>query len=151
MITCPTTNKNRSLARSLKERTGNQVSPWTVQRRVYECNIRKCRKTKKPFVNQLNRRKRIEFVHQHRHWAVQDWNNVIWSNQSPFHLRCHNNQMWSRIISKIGELKSFHGHRKVQIGTPLRICALNSIVSWINGNATARMNYGKWENIFISL
>ena len=56
---CPNTS---DLARSLEERTGIQVSPCTVQRRLHECSITKCKKMKKPFVSQVNRRKRIEFA-----------------------------------------------------------------------------------------
>ena len=55
-------------------------------------------KTKKPFVSQVNRRKRVE----HRHWTVERWERVIWSDESPFHLRCNNNQyVWRSPNEKI--------------------------------------------------
>ena len=86
---CPTTE---DLGTSLKERTSTQVSQWTVRRRLHERNIKKCVKTKKPFVSPTNLRKRIEFARQYRHWSLEQWKKVLWSDESPYHLRFKNRQ-----------------------------------------------------------
>ena len=51
-----------SLAESLKERSSTDVSRWVVQCRLYEHELKKVVKTKKPFVSPPNRRKLVEFA-----------------------------------------------------------------------------------------
>ena len=75
------------LSKSLKERTSTQISPLTVQRRLHEKNFKKFPKTKKPYVSQVNRRKRLQFARRYRHWTVDQWKKIIWSDESPFVLR----------------------------------------------------------------
>ena len=55
------------LSKSLKERTSTQISPRTVQRRLHEKNFKKFPKTKKPYVSQVNCRKRLQFARRYRH------------------------------------------------------------------------------------
>ena len=75
------------LAESLKERPSTEVSRWTVQRRLYEYQLKKVVKTKKPFVSPANRRKRVEFARRYRHLTVEQWKKVLWSDESPFVIR----------------------------------------------------------------
>ena len=80
------------LAESLKERSSTEVSLWTIQRRLYEHQLKKVVKTKKPFVSPANRRKRVEFPRRYRHLTVEQWEKVLWSDESPFVIRCQNHQ-----------------------------------------------------------
>ena len=75
------------LAESLKERPSTEVSRWTVQRRLYEYQLKKVVKRKKPFVSPANRRKRVEFARRYRHLTVEQWKKVLWSDESPFVIR----------------------------------------------------------------
>ena len=75
------------LAESLKERSSTEVSRWAVQRRLYEHELKKVVKTKKPFVSPPNRRKRVEFARRYSHLTVQQWKKVLSSDESPFVIR----------------------------------------------------------------
>ena len=80
-----------------KERTGTHISPQKVQRRLHEKNFKKFPKTKKPYVSQVNRRKRLQFARRYRHWTVDQWKKVVWSDESPFVLRCQRRSyVWRR-------------------------------------------------------
>ena len=54
-------------------------------------------KTKKPYVSQVNRRKRLQFARRYRHWTVDQWKKIVWSDESPFVLRCQRRSyVWRR-------------------------------------------------------
>ena len=84
---CPRT---ADLSESLTGRTSTQISRRTAQRRLHERNYKKCLKTRKPFVSSVNRRKRLKFAKRYRHWTVDQWKKVVWSDESPYVLRCPN-------------------------------------------------------------
>ena len=79
-----------ALSESLKDRTSTQISRRTVQCRLHEMNYKKCLKTRKPFVSSVNQRKRLKFAKLYHHWTVDQWEKVVWSDESPFVLCCQN-------------------------------------------------------------
>jgi transposase len=44
-------------------------------------------KTSKPFVCLKNRRKRVLWCKERVNWSKEDWRKVLWSDESPFHMR----------------------------------------------------------------
>lgn len=40
--------------------------------------------TKKPYVNNKNRLKRLKWCKRYQGWTVEDWKQVLWSDESPF-------------------------------------------------------------------
>ena len=86
---CPTVG---DLAKALRERSTKKISGITVQRRLRERNIKKCAKTKKPFVSTVNRRKRVEFARRHRDWTIEEWKKVLWADESPYCIRSQTRQ-----------------------------------------------------------
>ena len=38
----------------------------------------------KPFISDRNRRVRVQWARDHAHWTVEDWKNVIWSDEKKF-------------------------------------------------------------------
>lgn len=44
-------------------------------------------KTKKPFINAVNRKKRLAFCNKYKNWTAEDWERVIFTDESPFKLR----------------------------------------------------------------
>jgi transposase len=64
------------------------ISDRTIRRRITETKIfRSYWATKKPFINESNRQKRVAWCIKHRDWTVEQWRNVIWSDESPFVFR----------------------------------------------------------------
>lgn len=66
----------------------NHVSDDLIERRISEgLGFKSCFKIKKNFVSETNRRKRLEFAEAHKNWTVDQWKQVLWSDESPFVLR----------------------------------------------------------------
>lgn len=42
---------------------------------------------KKAFVSEKNRQKRLQWCREHLAWSIDQWKNVLWSDESPFVLR----------------------------------------------------------------
>ena len=54
-----------------------------MRRRLREEGIRKWRAVKRPFLTQKHAKERLVWAKAHRHWTVDDWKRVIWSDESP--------------------------------------------------------------------
>jgi transposase len=50
-----------------------------------------------PWISQRNRLRRLEWCHEHEDWTIQQWRKVLWSDESPFELRCKRRfRVWRR-------------------------------------------------------
>lgn len=93
-LTSPTTDRrlvrlalgNRRLtARNINNilsDTGISVSDRTVSRRLAQAGLKARRPRKKPFLNTVQRRKRVEWAKEHLSWSTEDWKRVIWSDET---------------------------------------------------------------------
>ena len=63
------------------------VTEQTVRNRLREKGIRSFKQKKKPFISQENKQSRVEWCKAHESWTVNDWERVLWSDESPFGLR----------------------------------------------------------------
>jgi transposase len=82
----------------IRESLELDVSDRTIRRRINESGeFKSYWATKKPFINENNRKKRVEWCMQHRDWTVEQWRSVIWSDESPFVLRFNKKvRVWRR-------------------------------------------------------
>ena len=69
-----------------KEAHVEDVSRWTVARRLSEAGLHARIAAKKPFVSAKNIKKRLEFAKAHAHWTEKDWKKVLWTDESKFNL-----------------------------------------------------------------
>ena len=44
----------------------------------------RCRSVPKPLVTKHHRQMRVNFARQHQHWTLEQWRNVLWSDESTF-------------------------------------------------------------------
>ena len=66
----------------------NRLSHTTVRRIIRAgCGFRSYRAVCKPFISEINQKKRYEWAKAHITWTVEDWSKVIWTDESPFVLR----------------------------------------------------------------
>ena len=63
-----------------------KVSQRTVRRELKKMNLGKRNPIRKPLVSAANRKKRLLFAREHQNWTVEDWKNVMWSDESRFNL-----------------------------------------------------------------
>jgi transposase len=62
------------------------VSVRTVQRSLHDMGIRSRRPSRVPLMTARHKAMRLAWARQHRHWTVEDWKNVAWSDESRFQL-----------------------------------------------------------------
>jgi transposase len=58
------------------------VSPQTVRNTLKECDLTPAKKVKKPLLTKRHRRLRLEFARRYENWTVDDWKNVIFSDET---------------------------------------------------------------------
>lgn len=63
---------------------GINASKSTLQKRLKEAGFRRCKACPKPFINEINRRKRLKFCREHLKWTDEQWKCVIWTDESSF-------------------------------------------------------------------
>jgi predicted HTH transcriptional regulator len=62
----------------IRESLELDVSDRTIRRRINESGeFKSYWATKKPFINENNRKKRVEWCMQHRDWTVEQWRSVF--------------------------------------------------------------------------
>ena len=74
----------------LREEAGmNHVSLATLSRAIkFRTPYRSRLCPRKPFISIKNMRKRVQWCREHMEWTNDDWRRVVWSDESPFTLRC---------------------------------------------------------------
>jgi transposase len=87
MIVRQAKRDRRGSASSIKASLGLSVTEKTVRNRLREAGMRSYWATKKPFISEENRKKRIAWAKEHLSWTKDQWNRVLWSDESPFTLR----------------------------------------------------------------
>lgn len=77
-----TSAKQIKAALSLKH-----LSEKSIRRRLREVGFKGGWSNKKPFISEANRRKRLNWCHEHKNWTVEQWGRVLWSDESPYTVR----------------------------------------------------------------
>jgi transposase len=61
---------------------GFNVSPATVWRVLRKAGFKKTKPTRKPGLTKKMRKERLQWCLQHENWTIEDWKNVIWSDET---------------------------------------------------------------------
>lgn len=79
----------KSPRKLLREAAGGEDPPLSLRstrRRLQQAGLKGCIAAKKPFISEVNRKKRLAFAKAHKDWTVADWGRVLWSDESKFNL-----------------------------------------------------------------
>jgi transposase len=60
------------------------VSVTTVKERLHEVGLYGRVAVKKPLLRPQNKKKRLEWAKQHQNWTINQWNRMLWSDESKF-------------------------------------------------------------------
>uniref|UniRef100_A0A3Q0SXG1 Transposase Tc1-like domain-containing protein n=1 Tax=Amphilophus citrinellus TaxID=61819 RepID=A0A3Q0SXG1_AMPCI len=63
-----------------------KVSRMTISRRLNEQGLKGRIPAKKPLLRPANTQKRLRFAREHKHWTVDDWKKVLWTDEFKFEL-----------------------------------------------------------------
>lgn len=58
------------------------VSEQTIRRRLREAGIRKWKAVNRPLLTRKHARARLKWAREYRHWSVEQWRKVIWSDET---------------------------------------------------------------------
>lgn len=58
------------------------VSEWTARRALKKIGLEAAIKPKKPALSDKNVKARLKFCKKYKHWSVDDWKRVIWSDET---------------------------------------------------------------------
>lgn len=76
----------RQIASHLNQGATVNVSERTVRRTLRRIGYGSRRPVRKPLLSALNKRRRLQFAKEHKHWTVDDWKRVMWSDESRFQM-----------------------------------------------------------------
>ncbi len=65
----------------------NTISEHTTHRTLKQMDYSSRRPHRVPLRSTKNRKRRIQFTLAHQNWTIEDWKNVVWSDESRFLLR----------------------------------------------------------------
>ena len=75
---------SKDMQREWSENYGVDVDTSTI-RRLKKAGLTSRRPVKKPFLNAANIQKRLDWA-RNRHWTKAQWDNVQWSDESPYQM-----------------------------------------------------------------
>ena len=76
------------LRQKVEAELGVTVSSFTIRKRLNLAGLRGCVAVKKPLLWPANIKGRLEFARSHKNWTVQQWETILWSDESAFQLFC---------------------------------------------------------------
>ena len=69
------------LLRVLNQTICPEISLSSMKRRLREQGLRKWKKIKRPVLTELRASKKLKWAQQHKDWTVEQWQNVLWSDE----------------------------------------------------------------------
>lgn len=107
---CLKRNRRVSIEMLQKECSLQHVSLSTISRAIkFHTNFKNRFCKRKPFISIKNMRRRVLWCRQHLAWTDDDWKHVVWSDESPFTLRCHKRVRSWQLPDDIGITKCHQG------------------------------------------
>ena len=74
------------IANSLEKMSLATISPQTVRNRLHHFGLYGRNIISKPLLTDNHRKKRLAFAKKYRNWTIDDWKNVLWSDESKINL-----------------------------------------------------------------
>lgn len=84
-------HSSKDLVSELSQRHGVTVSARTVRRRLLQYGLRGCKARRKPRLSQEQKHKRLVWARDHENWTVDQWAEVMWTDESNIEVCIQNN------------------------------------------------------------
>lgn len=74
----------RASAAEIQRQVGafGDCSLRTFQRVMLQSGIKVAKPSRRPYITDTQKARRLEWAHEHRHWTAEDWSRVIWSDET---------------------------------------------------------------------
>ncbi|KAJ1308250.1 hypothetical protein OPQ81_003965 [Rhizoctonia solani] len=83
---CLVTNNNsvstHQATNLLSELTNDDIHPKTVCHALKQAGLKPKKKVKKPKLTSAHQKTHCEFAEAHKHWTMEDWKKVLWSDET---------------------------------------------------------------------
>lgn len=88
MVTCKRNRRKTApeIAAEINAGRRKSISVTTVKRRLYKAGLYGRVAMKKPLLRRQNKQKRLNWAREHQHWTLEQWNNVLWTDESKFEI-----------------------------------------------------------------
>ncbi|TMZ26485.1 hypothetical protein EMF65_33690 [Klebsiella pneumoniae] len=73
-----------SIATDLQTSCGLQISSRTVRRELHGMGFHGRAAASKPYITKCNAKRRMQWCKARRHWTLEQWRRVLWSDESRF-------------------------------------------------------------------
>ncbi|CAH2087759.1 unnamed protein product [Euphydryas editha] len=83
------------------ESHGKQISVSVVMERLQKAGLNGRISTKKPLLRRGNRKERLEWARVHKDWTVENWKQVLWTDESKFEIFGQKRRIYVRRGSSI--------------------------------------------------
>lgn len=134
----------RDVQRDLLRATGRLISDQTVRNRLHKAQMASRRPAKVRQLLVRHRQARLQFAREHRHWQLQHWRPVMFSDESRFTVSGHDGRtrVWRRpgehyIPAAMVETKA-HGGGSVMVWGGITMYKKTDLIIARNGNLTAQ-------------
>ena len=81
----------KATIQDIHEKLSIDASKRTIQRKLLSLGIRSRSAIRKPFISNVNARKRLMWCRSYQSWSLKDWKRVIWSDE------CVRTLIWTQL------------------------------------------------------
>ena len=121
----------RKLSQRLKSE-GYQIGKSTVHRFLKDTKqLKAYKRQKQPKLTERQKQNRLKFCKEKENWTADDWNNVMWSDESPFELmhasNVQNDRVWASDSTNVPPNETVKNPPKVMVWGMMSCQALSDL------------------------
>ena len=84
----------KDLAQEFREASSSTASDHTVRREINKLGFHGRAAVHKPLITRTNATRRLQWCRERRHWTVDQWKTVVWSDESRYQMWQSDGRVW---------------------------------------------------------
>jgi transposase len=101
LITSQKADNAVEISRTLRNITNQPLTAQTVRRHLKTIGMKAVVKKKQPLLKKRHKQARLDFALTHKHWTIEDWRRVVWSDETKINRMGSDGRKW--VWKKEGE------------------------------------------------